>query len=125
MSQSKLAVVLFVVAGLVVVGYVGYKLAGDSGTSGVALRSIEVSEVSQHSTAGDCWTIINGQVYDVTEFIASHPGGDEILRACGVDGTSLFTQRTTANGGPVGSGTPHSSSAASTLNGFLIGEVVH
>jgi lysylphosphatidylglycerol synthetase-like protein (DUF2156 family) len=37
-------------------------------------------EVARHSSKSDCWTIISGDVYNLTEFINRHPG--EILRAC-------------------------------------------
>lgn len=82
-----------------------------------------VEEVKDHNSKDDCWTIINGSVYDITSYVSRHPGGDEILRACGEDGTSLFTQRQDQSGNEVGSGTPHSSSAASQLEQFKIGTV--
>lgn len=84
-------------------------------------RVITSAVVAEHNKASDCWTHINGKVYDITEYIPRHPGGDEILRACGVDGTRLFEQRTTDEGETVGSGTPHSASATSRLNTYLIG----
>lgn len=49
-----------------------------------------LSDVSKHSTSADCWTAVNGFVYNITEFIPGHPGGKEIIKACGKDGTSLF-----------------------------------
>lgn len=81
------------------------------------------AEVADHNTADDCWTIINGSVYDITSYVPRHPGGDEILRACGADGTTLFTQRQDSNSNDVGSGEPHSSSATSQLAQFKIGTV--
>lgn len=82
---------------------------------------ITAQEVASHDNENDCWTIINDKVYDLTSFIASHPGGDEILRACGTDATTLFTQRETPEGEEVGSGTPHSSTATQNLNQLQIG----
>ncbi len=79
--------------------------------------------VATHSTADDCWTIIDGKVYDITPYISSHPGGNEIVKACGRDGSSLFNQRTDENGNPVGSGQPHSSRGQSTLEEFYIGDI--
>jgi putative Ca2+/H+ antiporter (TMEM165/GDT1 family) len=81
------------------------------------------SEVADHNSKQDCWTIISGSIYDITEYIPRHPGGDEILAACGTDGTTLFTQRTDASGNEVGSGTPHSSSATSQLERYKVGTV--
>jgi cytochrome b involved in lipid metabolism len=84
-------------------------------------KTFTVEEVEKHNNKENCWTIINSKVYDLTSFISQHPGRDEILRACGKDGTSLFKTRTTDEGEKVGSGTPHSSSAESTLKGLQIG----
>jgi cytochrome b involved in lipid metabolism len=80
-------------------------------------------DVAMHSTEKDCWTIISGKVYDLTSYIPRHPGGDDILLACGTDGTSLFTERKTSEGEEVGSGTPHTSSANSQLKSFLLGDL--
>ena len=78
-------------------------------------------DVASHNTANDCWTIISGVVYDITRYIPVHPGGDEILRACGADGTTMFETRTTEDGETVGSGTPHSRDASSMLAQFKVG----
>lgn len=86
--------------------------------------ALTVEEVAKHNNANDCWTIINDNVYDITSYIPFHPGGDEILRACGGDGTSLFETRTTEDGETVGSGTPHSPRAETQLNSFLLGPLV-
>jgi hypothetical protein len=49
-------------------------------------------DVAQHATAEDCWTIVDGNVYDVTPFVSRHPGGlAAISQICGVDGTELFS----------------------------------
>ncbi|KAG8858603.1 Cytochrome b2, mitochondrial precursor [Serendipita sp. 411] len=53
---------------------------------------ISYEEVKRHNTAESCWVIINGIVYDVTEFLDVHPGGRHvILKAAGTDATRLFT----------------------------------
>src|SRR5689334_21727949 len=52
-----------------------------------------LADVAAHSTKSNCWTAVNGNVYDVTPFIDSHPGGVEaILNVCGIDATELFGQ---------------------------------
>lgn len=84
--------------------------------------SFTAAQVAEHNSESDCWTIINGNVYDLTAYVPRHPGGvDEIVAACGTDGTSLFTQRETADGEKVGSGTPHSSAAAAQLENLKVG----
>lgn len=35
--------------------------------------------MKEHQTEDSCWLIIHGKVYDVTKFLAEHPGGKEIL----------------------------------------------
>ncbi|MBU4188705.1 MAG: cytochrome b5 domain-containing protein [Actinobacteria bacterium] len=70
-----------------------------------------MAEVAQHAGASSCWTIVNAQVYDVTDWINRHPGGaDKILGLCGKDGTSAF--QTQHNG---------QSNPESELSQFLIG----
>lgn len=82
-----------------------------------------LSEVAQHASKDDCWAIISGDVYDLTEFINRHPGGDEILRACGTDATTLFNSRQTQDGQAVGSGAPHSQAAQEQLAKLKIGTI--
>lgn len=84
-------------------------------------KTYTLSEVAQHASRDDCWAIISGDVYDLTEFINRHPGGDEILRACGTDATTLFTSRTTKDGQSIGSGTPHSQAAQEQLDQLKLG----
>ena len=58
-----------------------------------ARRSFGRSEVAAHSTPGDCWVIIHGSVYDVTRFLAHHPGGVDALSKhgrAGCDVTDAF-----------------------------------
>ncbi|MDA3036462.1 MAG: cytochrome b5-like heme/steroid binding domain-containing protein, partial [Actinomycetota bacterium] len=48
-------------------------------------------EVKKHNSASDCWSIIDGVVYDLTNWVGSHPGGSSRITAiCGKDGTSNF-----------------------------------
>lgn len=35
--------------------------------------------VSKHNTRKDCWVILKDNVYDVTDFLDSHPGGDDLI----------------------------------------------
>ncbi len=59
-------------------------------TDPAAVR-ITSADVSLHSTTGDCWTIIDGAVYDMTPFLNQHPGGSAAIAGiCGVDGTAGF-----------------------------------
>ncbi len=49
------------------------------------------AQVATHNSSSSCWTIVSGNVYDLTSFINQHPGGSgAIKRLCGKDGTSSF-----------------------------------
>ena len=82
-----------------------------------------LEEVSKHNTKEDCWMVIEGRVYDVTNFIASgiHPPVIEI--GCGKDATRLFKERKKEDGTIIGSGTPHSKFAEKLLENYYIGEL--
>ena len=77
-------------------------------------KTFTMAEIATHNSKTDCWTVISGQVYELTDFVNRHPGGNEVVRACGIDATTLFTSRTTEDGQPIGSGTPHSQSSSGT-----------
>ncbi len=72
-----------------------------------------LAEVSTHNKQSDCWTTINGSVYNLTEWIAEHPGGEgAILGLCGIDGSTAFN---TQHGGQ--------KRPASYLDSFKVGEL--
>lgn len=54
---------------------------------------ITKTELKRHATKEDCWTSINGRVFNVTRYIDFHPGGvEEIMKCAGRDGTALFNK---------------------------------
>jgi cytochrome b involved in lipid metabolism len=74
-----------------------------------------LEDISLRSSRENCWIVINGEVYDVTDYVNLHPGGESILEGCGKDATLLFETR------PSGSGTPHSSMAREIIIDYKIG----
>lgn len=57
-----------------------------------ASSTYTLDDVAAHATQADCWAAINGNVYDLTQWISAHPGGsDKIIALCGTDGTAAFT----------------------------------
>lgn len=81
-------------------------------------QSVTTAQVAQHNTPNNCWIIIHGNAYNVTNFLDQHPGGaDVIIPYCGKDATTAFD---TQGGRRRGS---HSSSAMQLLQTFLIGSV--
>ncbi len=50
-----------------------------------------LADVAKHNNRSNCWTTINGGVYNVTPWIDQHPGGAEaIISLCGIDGGAFF-----------------------------------
>lgn len=78
--------------------------------------SYTMAQVAAHATPGDCWTVINGNVYDVTGYLPMHPGGEQsIIAVCGKDGTAAFDTR--------GGRGPHPSSALEVLQNYFVGQL--
>jgi len=51
---------------------------GGSFGEGLERRRFSNDEVAVHRGADDAWIVVDGEVYDVTEFLQSHPGGPEV-----------------------------------------------
>lgn len=75
-------------------------------------KTFTAEEVSQHNTRDDLWIIYNNKVYDVTQYLDEHPGGEEVILDCGGDdSTEPFDD--------IG----HSEDAHEILAGLCIGEL--
>jgi cytochrome b involved in lipid metabolism len=58
------------------------------------LNSYSMDDVKLHNSKESCWSAIRGKVYDLTNWVDQHPGGQEkILKICGKDGTELFVKQ--------------------------------
>ncbi|OAQ81839.1 mitochondrial cytochrome b2 [Purpureocillium lilacinum] len=54
-------------------------------------KVFDAAEVAKHNTPDSCWVILYGNVYDVTDFLTSHPGGSKIiLKLAGKDATEDY-----------------------------------
>jgi cytochrome b involved in lipid metabolism len=52
-----------------------------------------LAQVAENNNKDSCWTIIDGNVYDITSYIPNHPGGEsDIVKICGKDGSQLFAK---------------------------------
>jgi 4-hydroxysphinganine ceramide fatty acyl 2-hydroxylase len=72
-------------------------------------------DVATHASSTDCWVSRNGKVYDVTPFLADHPGGDDlILRYAGKDLGDIMADKSEHE---------HSDSAYEMLNEYVIGRL--
>jgi cytochrome b involved in lipid metabolism len=78
--------------------------------------NFSLSEVANHNTVSDCWLIIKGKVYDVTDYIDKHPGGKGLSSFCGKDASDAFATKGNKN-------KPHSQEAEEILSTLFIGEL--
>ena len=69
------------------------------------------ADVAKHNKADDAWLIIDGKVYDVTDFVEDHPGGDSILNEVGKDSSAGFH------------GDQHPETVAEAVEEYYIGEL--
>ena len=70
-----------------------------------------MDQVKANNTSASCWTVIDNYVYNLTNWISSHPGGAGAIRSlCGVDGTASFKAQHANQSNP-----------ASRLNSYLLG----
>jgi cytochrome b involved in lipid metabolism len=70
----------------------------DSSVTKPVVKSTEnmfsMTEVQAHKTPADCWSAINGLVYDLTTWINRHPGGTKPIESlCGTDGSARFVKK--------------------------------
>jgi hypothetical protein len=98
------------ISSLILAVMTAFGFAGWGALSEHATTAYTAQQVAQHNTAADCWLIISGQVYDVTNFIPIHPGGNAIVPYCGTDATTIFDSIHGTTG-----------TAASLLPPYLIG----
>ena len=45
----------------------------------MASKTYTLAEIAQHNSKKNNWVLIHDIVYDVTEFLDEHPGGEEVL----------------------------------------------
>ena len=71
------------------------------------------SEIKTHNLKSDCWSIVNGNVYNLTSYVKSHPGGASVIaNICGKDGSKAFVNQHNNQGKP-----------NNVLSSFLLGPV--
>jgi cytochrome b involved in lipid metabolism len=64
----------------------------DDGPAGAGkVAGYTLSDIALHNDEESCWAAVGTNVYDLTEWIAKHPGGPQkILNMCGTDATAVF-----------------------------------
>lgn len=72
-------------------------------------------DVSNHKTTASCWISREGKVYNVTEFLNDHPGGDDlILKYAGQDVGSIMKDQAEHD---------HSESAYDMMDEYAVGRL--
>ncbi len=87
-----------------------WAMADNFSAEEAALSAFSASDVAVHNQKSDCWFIIDNNVYNVTDFISQHPGGEFIAKFCGKDATAAFRGQ-------------HDNSQDAVLAKFLIGSL--
>jgi cytochrome b involved in lipid metabolism len=64
-----------------------------STTNNVAKKSSYTwKEISENNKKSSCWVVLNGSVYDLTNYLRDHPGGaSKIMEYAGRDCTKAFS----------------------------------
>jgi cytochrome b involved in lipid metabolism len=74
-----------------------------------------MDKVRANNSEASCWSVIDGNVYDLTKWISSHPGGKgNILSLCGKNGTAEFASKHRGDSNP-----------QARLKGFLLGPLAN
>src|SRR4051794_34355477 len=47
---------------------------------GKPLSIYTMEQVQQHNSTESAWTVYRGNVYDITDFLDAHPGGENLLQ---------------------------------------------
>ena len=85
--------------------------ASPSASGAPSASGYTMAMVKTHASEASCWTVISGNVYDLTKWISQHPGGSGAIKSlCGTDGTAGFLGQHEGKSKP-----------ASRLSGYLLG----
>lgn len=63
----------------------GSRGGGSSTQSGTAI-SLSLDAFQKHNTEADCWVLVDGFVYDITQLVASNSINSEATEYCGTTG---------------------------------------
>ena len=114
-ARSKAAVTVAVgdkeIPGEVIRGAAPTPTVAPSPSASATPAGYTMEQVKANNTATKCWSAIDGKVYDLTNWISSHPGGaGAITSLCGTDGTSAYINQHKGQSRP-----------GSTLTAYLLG----
>jgi cytochrome b involved in lipid metabolism len=114
-SKSKAAITVAVgdkeIFGEVLRGAAATPVASATPTPVATTAGYTMAQVAANNSAKSCWAVIEGSVYNLTNWINSHPGGTgAIISLCGTEATSSFNAQHANQSRP-----------SSRLSGYLLG----
>ena len=114
-SKSKAAITVAVgdkeIFGEVLRGAAATPVASATPTPSATTSGYTMAQVAANNSAKSCWAVIEGSVYNLTNWINSHPGGTgAIISLCGTEATSSFNAQHANQSRP-----------SSRLSGYLLG----
>ena len=114
-SKSKAAITVAVgdkeIFGEVLRGAAATPVASATPTPSATTSGYTMAQVAANNSAKSCWAVIEGSVYNLTNWINSHPGGSgAIISLCGTEATSSFNAQHANQSRP-----------SSRLSGYLLG----
>jgi cytochrome b involved in lipid metabolism len=114
-SKSKAAITVAVgdkeIFGEVLRGAAAPPAASATPTPVATASGYTMAQVAANNSAKSCWAVIEGSVYNLTNWINSHPGGSgAIISLCGTEATSSFNAQHANQSRP-----------SSRLSGYLLG----
>ena len=114
-SKSKAAITVAVgdkeIFGEVLRGAAATPVASATPTPTATTSGYTMAQVAANNSAKSCWAVIEGSVYNLTNWINSHPGGTgAIISLCGTEATSSFNAQHANQSRP-----------SSRLSGYLLG----
>ncbi len=87
----------FISIAAVVIAYAAGVFVHSSGVASVrsstraTSATYTLAQVALHSSANDCWIVVNDKIYDVATYAVQHPGGTRaITNDCGKDASMTF-----------------------------------
>lgn len=85
--------------------------AKPSVSASAAAVGYTMEKVKANASATSCWSVIKGNVYNLTAWIGQHPGGSSSIKSlCGIDGSAAFAAQHQGQSKP-----------ESRLSGYLLG----
>lgn len=80
--------------------------------------TFSLAKIQRHSTANDCWIVIDRDVYDITKYLIEHTSEHtyDLSKWCGKDSSQAWRDKD-------GKNKPHSRKAENLLKKYRIGSL--